>query len=155
MVRPLDKSTIHWHLKIKFFKHQKEKEIMHWTWHCISYQVTAVLAILFWGWKCRAVTAIFFFCITLHNLNLWAKSKALLVQNPNETRKPLKKALENWIKLAISQSGPAAMLKQKGLVHSHEHTGWNCAWGCFPLISSSVFSRELLSKGGQISLQAC
>lgn len=36
-----------------------------------------------------------------------------LVQNPNETRKPLKKALENWIKLAISQSGPAAMHKTK------------------------------------------
>lgn len=65
----------------------------------------------------------------------------------------LKKALENWIKLAISQSGPAAMLKQKGLVHFHEHTGRNCACGCFSLIST-VFSRELLSKGGQISLQA-
>lgn len=77
----------------------------------------------------------------------------LLVQNPNESCKPLKKALENWIKLAISQSGPAAMLKQKGLVHLHEHTVRNCAWGCFsPLISSSIFSRELLSKGGHISL---
>ena len=93
-------------------------------------------------------------CITLHNLNLGAKSKKPLVQNPNETRKPLKKALENWIKLAISQSGPAATLKQKGLVHFHEHTGRNCARGCFSLISSSIFSRELLSKGGQILLQA-
>lgn len=66
-------------------------------------------------------------CITLHNLNLRAKSKKPLVQNPNETSKPLKKALENWIKLAISQSGPAAILKQKGLVHFLEHTGRNCA----------------------------
>lgn len=117
-----------------------------------------MLAILFWGLKCGASfleeQSQQILCITLHNLNLGAKSKRPLVQNPNETCKPLKKALENWIKLAISQSGPAAMLKQKGLVHLHEHTGRNCAWGCFSLISSSIFSRELLSKGGQILLQA-
>lgn len=35
-----------------------------------------------------------------------------------KTPKPLKKAQENWIKLAISQSGPAAALKQKALVHN-------------------------------------
>lgn len=35
-----------------------------------------------------------------------------------KTHKPLKKAQENWIKLAISQSGPAAALKQKALVHN-------------------------------------
>lgn len=35
-----------------------------------------------------------------------------------KTHKPLKKAQENWIKLAISQSGPAATLKQKALVHN-------------------------------------
>lgn len=114
--------------------------------------------ILFWGIKCRASflreQSQQILCITLHNLNLWAKSKKPLVQNPNETCKPLKKALENWIKLAISQSGPAATLKQKGLVHFHEHTGRNCAYGCFSLIFSSNFSRELLSKGGQILLQA-
>ncbi len=117
-----------------------------------------MLVILFLALKCRASflreQSQQFLCITLHNLNLGAKSKKLLVRNPNETCKPLKKALENWIKLAISQSGPAAMLKQKGLVHFHEHTGRNCAWGCFSLISSSIFSRELLSKGGQILLQA-
>lgn len=30
----------------------------------------------------------------------------------------MKKAQENWIKLAISQPGPAAALKQKALVHN-------------------------------------
>lgn len=40
------------------------------------------------------------------------------MENPNETHKPLKKAQENWIKLAISQPGPAAARKQKALVHN-------------------------------------
>lgn len=115
-----------------------------------------LLVILFLALKCRASflqePSQQFLCITLHNLNLGTKSKKPLVQNPNETCKPLKKALENWIKLAISQSGPAAMLKQKGLCA--QHTGRNCALGCFSLISSLIFSRELLSKGGQILLQA-
>lgn len=75
----------------------------------------------------------FFFCITLHNLNLGTKSTKPLEQNPNETHKPLKKALENRIKLAISQSGPAAMFKQKGLVHNTQ--GETVLWGVF--LSSS------------------
>lgn len=67
----------------------------------------------------------------------------------------LKKAPENWIKLAISQSGPAAALKQKGLVHLREHTGRDGARGCF--FSYLQFSRELLSllsRGEQKALQA-
>lgn len=50
--------------------------------------------------------------------------------------KPLKKALENWIKLAISQSGPAAALKQKGLVHNTQ--GETVLWGVF-FFSSHLF----------------
>lgn len=56
--------------------------------------------------------------------------------------KPLKKALENWIKLAISQSGPAAALKQKGLVHNTQ--GETVLWGVFFFLLSSLpwFSQE-------------
>lgn len=92
-----------------------------------------LLAILFLALKCRASflqePSQQFLCITLHNLNLGPKSKKPPVQNPNETCKPLKKALENWIKLAISQSGPAAMLKQKGLCA--QHTGLKLRFGVF------------------------
>lgn len=74
-------------------------------------------------------------CITLHNLHSGAKSKAPLEENPNETCKPLKKALENWIKLAIRQSGPAALQKQKGLRTVHVYVQRNYARGYFFPIS--------------------
>ena len=94
-------------------------------------------------------------CITLHNLCPGAKSKAPLVENPNETCKPLKKALENWIKLAIRQSGPAAMQKQKRICEAHIHVERKRVWGGFPFFHS-CYSRELLYKDGhtlqQVSL---
>lgn len=40
-----------------------------------------------------------------------------------------RRALENWIKLAISQSGPAAALKQKGLVRDAQ--GQTVLWAVF------------------------
>lgn len=66
----------------------------------------------------------------------------------------MKKAQENWIKLAISQPGPAAALKQKALVHNAQ--GETVLGDVFPaallrlLLIYLFFLKELASKVGHV-----